>query len=139
MISRRSVLRFAASVAAAPAAVQFGANHSEAASNVYSPAIVHERKIKVGLLWSLSGHLSVIEKPSRDVALFWIDEINRDGGVAGAEIEPVTIDTHSDMKAYRSGILKLMREEKVLATFGGYTSASRRAIMPLVTEHRGLF
>ena len=35
--------------------------------------------------------------------------------------------------------MKLMREDQVLATFGGYTSASRRAIMPLVTENNGLF
>ncbi|MGE0240624.1 MAG: transporter substrate-binding protein, partial [Parvibaculaceae bacterium] len=106
---------------------------------VASPAVIRRRKIRVGLLWSLSGHLSVIEKPSRDVALFWIDETNRNGGVAGVEIEPVIIDTNSDMKAYRAGILELMLEERVLATFGGYTSASRRAVMPLVTIHNGLF
>lgn len=49
------------------------------------------------------------------------------------------IDARSDMKSYREGILRLMREEKVLATFGGYTSASRRAVMPLVTLNDGLF
>jgi urea transport system substrate-binding protein len=96
-------------------------------------------RLKVGLLWSLTGHLSVIEKPSRDVALFWIDEINRSGGVAGFQIEPVIIDARSDMKAYREGILRLLLDDKVLATFGGYTSASRRAVMPLVTLHEGLF
>jgi urea transport system substrate-binding protein len=96
-------------------------------------------RIKVGLLWSLTGHLSVIEKPSRDVALFWIDETNRRGGVAGFQIEPVIIDARSDMKAYREGILRLLLDDKVLATFGGYTSASRRAVMPLVTLHEGLF
>jgi urea transport system substrate-binding protein len=95
--------------------------------------------LKVGLLWSLTGHLSVIEKPSRDVSLFWIDQTNRSGGIAGFQIEPVIIDARSDMKAYREGILRLMLEEKVLATFGGYTSASRRAVMPLVTIHNGLF
>ncbi len=96
-------------------------------------------RLKVGLLWSLTGHLSVIERPSRDVALFWINEVNRNGGVAGFQIEPVIIDARSDMKAYRQGILRLMLEDKVLATFGGYTSASRRAVMPLVTIHDGLF
>ncbi|MGE0146228.1 MAG: transporter substrate-binding domain-containing protein [Parvibaculaceae bacterium] len=130
------LLGSATAVLTAPAcpAVRGGISHG-----VSSPAVLRRRRIKVGLLWSLSGHLSVIEKPSRDVALFWIDEANRNGGVAGAEIEPVIIDTNSDMKAYRAGILKLMLEEQVLATFGGYTSASRRAIMPLVTMHDGLF
>ncbi len=96
-------------------------------------------RLKVGLLWSITGHLSVIEKPSRDVALFWIDETNRRGGVAGFQIEPVIIDARSDIKAYREGILRLLLDHKVLATFGGYTSVSRRAVMPLVTLHDGLF
>ena len=137
MVSRRHLLKLLGGVAA-PTVPLHSFAHAETTDDIFSPAVIRKRKIKVGLLWSLSGHLSVIEKPSRDVALFWIDEANRNGGVAGVEIEPIIIDTHSDLKAYRSGILKLMREEQVLATFGGYTSASRRAIMPLVTEHEGL-
>ena len=43
------------------------------------------------------------------------------------------------MKTYRQGVLELMLKENVLATFGGYTSASRRAVMPLVTLNGGLF
>lgn len=139
MLSRRHMLKLTGNSAAALTIASQGDGQAKAAYNGFLPAIIRKRKIKVGLLWSLSGHLSVIEKPSRDVALFWIDEANRSGGVAGAEIEPVIIDTLSDMKAYRSGILKLIREEHVLATFGGYTSSSRRAIMPLVTKHNGLF
>ena len=104
-----------------------------------SPWITKHGTIKIGLLWSLTGHLSVIEKPSRDVGLFWVDEINKNGGVAGFQIEPIVIDAKSDMKAYREGIRHLMLNENVLATFGGYTSASRRAVMPLVTLNNGLF
>lgn len=101
--------------------------------------ISNNGKIKIGLLWSLTGHLSVIEKPSKDVGLFWINKVNQNGGVAGLQIEPVVIDAKSDMKTYREGILHLMLKENVLATFGGYTSASRRAVMPLVTLNNGLF
>ena len=104
-----------------------------------SPWISKQGTIKIGLLWSLTGHLSVIEKPSRDVGLFWVDQVNKNGGVAGFKIEPIVIDAKSDMKAYREGIQHLMLKENVLATFGGYTSASRRAVMPLVTLNNGLF
>ncbi len=104
-----------------------------------SPWITKRGTIKIGLLWSLTGHLSVIEKPSRDVGLYWADSINKNGGVAGFQIEPVVIDARSDMKTYREGIQNLMLNENVLATFGGYTSASRRAVMPLVTLNNGLF
>jgi urea transport system substrate-binding protein len=104
-----------------------------------SPWVTKHGTIKIGLLWSLTGHLSVIEKPSRDVGLFWVDEVNKNGGIAGFKIEPVVIDAKSDMKTYRQGIHDLMLKETVLATFGGYTSASRRAVMPLVTLNNGLF
>lgn len=104
-----------------------------------SPWITKHGTIKIGLLWSLSGHLSVIEKPSRDVGIYWIEKVNKNGGVAGFQIEPIVIDAQSDMKAYREGIQELMLRENVLATFGGYTSASRRAVMPLVTLNNGLF
>lgn len=138
MLQRRRVLRMAAAslgIVASPYIIkQAWANH-----DITKVFIGSGPRIKVGLLWSLTGHLSVIEKPSRDVACFWIEEINRAGGVAGFQIEPVIIDARSDMKAYRQGMLRLMLEEKVLATFGGYTSASRRAVMPLVTLHDSLF
>ena len=104
-----------------------------------SPWIKRNRTLKIGFLWSLTGHLSVIEKPSRDIGLFWIDKINREGGVAGLQIEPVVFDARSDMKTYRQGILDLILKENVIATFGGYISASRRAVMPLVTKYNGLF
>ncbi|MEM8843940.1 MAG: transporter substrate-binding domain-containing protein [Pseudomonadota bacterium] len=102
-------------------------------------SITNSKSIKVGLLWSLSGHLSVIETPSLDVGLFWIDKINKEGGVAGLQVEPVIIDAYSDIKAYRQGIDHLMNKENVVATFGGYTSASRRSVMPLVTLNNSLF
>ena len=95
--------------------------------------------IKVGFLWSLKGGLSTIETPSRDVGLYWADEVNKNGGVAGCKIEPVVFDAESDMKTYRTGIKKLMHEDKVLAVFGGFTSASRRSVMPLVTLANHLF
>ena len=70
-----------------------------------SPWVTKQNTIKIGLLWSLTGHLSVIEKPSRDVGLFWVDQVNKNGGVGGIKIEPIVIDAKSDMKAYREGFL----------------------------------
>ena len=134
-INRRDFLK--AACAAPSLLTPFFPQLSNARSS--SPWITKRGTIKIGLLWSLSGHLSVIEKPSRDVGLYWVDKINKNGGVAGFQIEPIVIDARSDMKAYREGIQNLMLKENVLATFGGYTSASRRAVMPLVTLNNGLF
>jgi urea transport system substrate-binding protein len=135
-IDRRKFLK-ASCAASSLLAPSFIPKLSSARSS--SPWITKRGTIKIGLLWSLTGHLSVIEKPSRDVGLYWVDKINKNGGVAGFQIEPVVIDARSDMKTYREGIQNLMLNENVLATFGGYTSASRRAVMPLVTLNNGLF
>jgi len=110
-----------------------------ALAGVKLAALIPTRKIKLGLLWSSTGHLSLIEKPSLDVALFWIKQVNENGGIAGIQVEPVVVDAKSDIKTYREGILFLMNEARVMATFGGYTSASRRAVMPLVAKQNSIF
>jgi urea transport system substrate-binding protein len=89
-------------------------------------------KIKVGVLFSLTGNLAVVETDSTQVVLYAIDEINAAGGVAGMQLEPVVIDAKSDIKVYSEKISELILKEKVICTFGGYTSASRRAMAPVV-------
>ncbi len=116
-----------------------GAGTGRAAKPVRSPWVARGEPIKIGMLWSLTGHLSVIEKPSVDVGRFWVERVNASGGLAGIPVEAVIIDAKSDMKAYREGLRYLVHEANVLATFGGYTSASRRAVMPLVELSRSLF
>jgi len=137
MLNRRQALSLAGAAAlnlATPNVLRHAVAEGSAGSVWMGPG----PRIKIGILWSLTGHLALIEKPSYDVALFWIDKTNRAGGVAGFQIEPVVVDARSDLQAYRNGILRLLTQDNVLATFGGYTSASRRAIMPLVTKHNGL-
>lgn len=88
--------------------------------------------IKVGVLFSQSGSLAVVENDSTMAVLYAIDEINASGGVAGMEIEPVVIDAMSDIRVYSEKIGQLILSDRVISTFGGYTSASRRAMAPLV-------
>ncbi len=137
VLARRELL--AAAVGSLAAGAIVGSGRSMAAKTVASPWVARNEPIRIGMLWSLTGHLSVIEKPSVDVGLFWIDRINAAGGLAGTPVEPVVIDAKSDMKSYREGLHYLVHDVNVLATFGGYTSASRRAVMPLVELSRSLF
>ena len=95
--------------------------------------------IKVGVLFSLSGNLAVIENDSTQVTLYAIDEINKNGGVAGMQLQPVVIDAKSDIKVYSEKISQLILKDRVIATFGGYTSASRRAVAPIVMSRNHLF
>jgi urea transport system substrate-binding protein len=95
--------------------------------------------IKVGVLFSQTGSLAVIENDSTQVVLYAIDEINRNGGVAGMQVEPVVIDAKSDIKVYSEKISQLILRDRVISTFGGYTSASRRAVAPIVMARDHLF
>lgn len=95
--------------------------------------------IKVGVLFSQTGGLAVIENDSTQVTLYAIDEINRNGGVAGMQVEPVVVDAQSDIKVYSEKISQLILRDRVIATFGGYTSASRRAVAPIVMARDHLF
>jgi len=96
------------------------------------PFVKKGGKIKVGVLFSLTGNLAVVETDSTQAALFAIEKINKSGGVAGMQLEPVVIDAKSDIKVYSEKISELILKERVIATFGGYTSASRRAMAPVV-------
>ena len=98
-----------------------------------------DKTIKVGLLWSTTGNLAVIENDSTQVGLYAIDEINKAGGVAGRMIEPVVVDAKSDIKVYSEKISRLILQDRVISVFGGYTSASRRAVAPVVMSRDHLF
>lgn len=89
-------------------------------------------KIKVGVLFSMTGNLAVVENDSTQVTLFAIERINKAGGVAGMPIQPVVIDAKSDIKVFSEKISQLILRDRVICTFGGYTSASRRAMAPVV-------
>ncbi|HIC45346.1 transporter substrate-binding protein, partial [Methylophaga sp.] len=53
-------------------------------------------EIKVGVLFSLTGGLSIVEKSLSDATLMAIDEINANGGVDGKMIKPIVEDGASD-------------------------------------------
>lgn len=94
--------------------------------------------ISVGVLFSATGHLSIVEQSSIQAALFAIDEINKNGGIAGFNIKPIVIDAQSELQGYTRGINQLITSHQVFCTFGGYTSASRRAILPTIIARQHL-
>jgi urea transport system substrate-binding protein len=97
-----------------------------------------DNPIKVGILHSLSGTLAASETPVVDSILLAIDEINERGGVLGRKIVPIVADGKSDWDVYSSEAEKLIVEEKVSAVFGAYTSASRKAVLPIFEEYNHL-
>ncbi|EFM10926.1 urea ABC transporter, urea binding protein [Paenibacillus curdlanolyticus YK9] len=94
--------------------------------------------IKVGILHSLSGTMAISEVSVKDAEMMAIDEINAKGGVLGKKIEPVVEDGASDWPTFAEKARKLISEDKVTTVFGGWTSASRKAMLPVFEELNGL-
>ena len=95
--------------------------------------------IKVGLLHSQTGPLGQSESALRDAELFALEEINARGGLLGRQIEPVAPDTRSRSEdLYPKRARKLLVEDQVPVVFGGYSAASRRAMLPLFEEQSRL-
>jgi urea transport system substrate-binding protein len=109
-----------------------------AAREAWGATLTKGKPIKVGLLFSLTGELSVPEEDSTLVLQYAFDEINAAGGIAGMPVEPVIIDAKSDFKVYSEKIKELILKDGVIATFGCYTSASRKAIAPTVMSRNHL-
>ena len=67
-----------------------------------------------------------------------IDEINAAGGVMGRKIVPVLEDGASDWPTFAEKARKLLQRDKVPAVIGCYTSASRKAVLPVFKANKGL-
>lgn len=93
---------------------------------------------RVGVLFSKTGFMSVIEETQLRGTLIAIDEINDRGGVNGRPIEPIVYDPGSEIRSYGQYAKRLMVEDGVSTIFGCYTSASRKAVLPVVERLDGL-
>ncbi len=94
--------------------------------------------IKVGVLQSLTGTMAISERSVVDSTLMAIDEINAAGGLLGRQIEAVVIDGKSDWPSFAVGAEKLIVDEQVSVIFGCWTSASRKAVKPVIERYGNL-
>jgi urea transport system substrate-binding protein len=94
--------------------------------------------IKVGVLHSLSGTMAISEVSVKDATLLAIEEINAAGGVLGRPLEPVIEDGASDWPTFAEKARKLIEQDEVPVVFGCWTSASRKAVLPVFEELNGL-
>ena len=102
------------------------------------PAGVDEDTVTVGMLHSLSGTMAISEVTVRDSVQLAIDEINADGGVLGRHIEPVIEDGASDEATFAERAQKLLQSDDAVTVFGGWTSAARKAMLPVFERDNGL-
>ncbi len=94
--------------------------------------------IPVGILHSLSGSMAISEVSVKDSELLAIDEINKAGGVLGKQLKPIVEDGATDWPTFAEKAQKLISTDHVAATFGGWTSASRKAMLPVFERNKAL-
>jgi urea transport system substrate-binding protein len=94
--------------------------------------------VKLGFLNSTSGPMAISEQTVRDSLILAAEEINADGGIMGKQIEYVEEDGQSEPTVFAEKINKLLTQDQVAAVFGGWTSASRKAMLPVVEGANGL-
>ena len=94
--------------------------------------------VKVGVLQSLTGTMAISEVTVKNATLLAIDQINAAGGVLGKQIEPIVEDGASDPSMFAQKAQKLIQQDQVATVFGGWTSASRKAMLPVFERFKGL-
>ncbi|KHO21787.1 urea ABC transporter substrate-binding protein [Mycolicibacterium setense] len=95
-------------------------------------------KIKVGSLNSLSGTMAISEVTVRDAIKLAVEQINADGGVLGKQIELIGEDGASEPTVFAEKAEKLISSDCVAAVFGGWTSSSRKAMLPVFESANAL-
>src|SRR5260370_1282530 len=106
---------------------------------VFSAGARAAGEMKVGVLFSLTGGLSIIEKSLHDATMMAISEINDTGGVKGMKIAAIAEDGASDPKTYNEKASKLVIQDRVPTVFGSYPSASRKAVLPVFEKRNNLY
>ncbi|TCT42102.1 urea ABC transporter substrate-binding protein [Martelella mediterranea] len=101
-------------------------------------ALAQEDTIKVGILHSLSGTMAISETTLKDAMLMLVEEQNEKGGLLGKQLEPVVVDPASDWPMFAEKARQLIESDQVDVVFGGWTSASRKAVLPVFEELNSL-
>lgn len=115
-----------------------GASSGTASASVKSCVDTSGSKVKVGFLNSLSGTMAISEKTVRDSLDMAADEINKSGGVLGKQLDVQADDGASDPNTFAQKADQLIRQDCVAAVFGGWTSASRKAMKPVFEKDNSL-
>ncbi|HVJ97580.1 MAG TPA: urea ABC transporter substrate-binding protein [Acidimicrobiia bacterium] len=110
----------------------------DSASGETTDTCVDGDTVKLGFLNSTSGPMAISEQTVRDALILAAEEINADDGIMGKQIEYVEEDGQSEPTVFAEKINKLLTQDQVEAVFGGWTSASRKAMLPVVEGAKGL-
>jgi len=99
---------------------------------------VTDKDVTVGILHSLTGTMAISETGAQEAEKLAIKQINDMGGILGRQIKIIQEDGASDWPTFAEKSKKLLVQDKVAAVFGAWTSASRKAVLPVFEKENGL-
>ncbi len=94
--------------------------------------------VTVGQLHSATGTMAISETGSIEAEQLAIEQINASGGILGRKIKIIVEDGASDWPTFAEKAKKLLVNDKVAAVFGCWTSASRKAVLPVFEKENGM-
>ena len=99
---------------------------------------VTDDTVTVGILHSITGTMAISETGSTQAEKLAIKQINESGGVLGRQIKYIQEDGASDWPTFAEKSRKLLVKDKVAAVMGCWTSASRKAALPVFEQYNGM-
>ncbi len=128
-------LALATALSACGAKVDSGGGTATAAK---SCADTSGDKVKIGFLNSRSGTMAISENTVYDSLSLAAQQINNAGGVLGKQLSIVAEDGASEPTVFAEKAQKLISSDCVAAVFGGWTSSSRKAMLPVFERNNAL-
>ncbi|MEO0503624.1 MAG: transporter substrate-binding protein, partial [Pseudomonadota bacterium] len=98
---------------------------------------VTDDTVTIGILHSVTGTMAISETGSVQAEKLAISQINAQGGILGRKIEYIQEDGASDWPTFAEKARKLLVNDKVASVMGCWTSASRKAVLPVFEQHNG--
>ncbi|GJD40920.1 urea ABC transporter substrate-binding protein [Methylobacterium bullatum] len=138
-LRRRLLLGLAAApfVAATRSSSVLAAETATAAVNTTGLAVT-DSEVTVGILHSVTGTMAISETGATQAEKLAFDEINAAGGILGRKIKVIQEDGASDWPTFAEKAKKLLVNDHCAAIFGCFTSASRKAALPVIEQYNGL-
>lgn len=99
---------------------------------------VTDKEVTVGQLHSATGTMAISETGAIRAERLAIEQINAQGGILGRQIKVIQEDGASDWPTFAEKAKKLLENDHVATVFGCWTSASRKAVLPIFERDNGL-
>jgi urea transport system substrate-binding protein len=113
-----------------------------AAARALSPALfagcslgipAQARKVRVAQLHSQTGPLAISATGLRDIEMHAFERINAAGGILGRQVEMLAPDPRSRTELFPKRARQVL-DQGAVAVFGCWTSAARKATLPILAE-----